>query len=340
MKRKVGVFGHFAFGRNKRNGQTIKTLSVAHILKQEFGEENVLLIDTFEKFSLCKNAYLLQKECKHKVLMTAQNGIRILVPLMYALNGFSGKQLHFVVIGGWLVEFLQKRKMLCEMLKHFDGVYAETESMVKGLSDMGFENVFLMPNFKPFEEKVSTIKSDISSPVKLCTFSRVMQEKGIEEAIKGVKLANESGTLGYHLTVFGAIEQSFKEKFLQLQKEYADVFSYGGEIAFDESVKTIKIFDALLFPTYYEGEGMAGTLIDAFKAGLPVVATDFKYNKDYVLHGENGLLIKPADADAVKEAVLELFEKADVLKFRENSLCMAERFESQCAARRLLENLK
>ena len=344
MRVKIGVFGHFGFGQTKLNGQTIKTLSVAHMLKKEFGEENVILKDTsggmFKIFRMIKDACHLQKQCEKKVLLLAQNGIRVLVPVVYMLNGLSGKHTHFVVIGGWLAAFLKKRRTLAKMLKCFDGIYAETESMVKKLSDMGFENVYLMPNFKPFEEKVCTVKKDVSNPVKLCTFSRVMQEKGIEEAVKGVKLANEHGKLSYRLTVFGMVEKKFEEKFECLKREYGDTFSYGGEVAYDKSVQTLLSYDAMLFPTYYDGEGLAGTLIDAFYAALPVIATDFNCNNNYVLHGENGILIQPESAVAVKEAILDLFEKEDVSAFRAKSLCMAERFLPEDAVRSLIENLR
>ena len=38
----------------------------------------------------------------------------------------------------------------------------------------------------------------------------------------------------------------------------------------------------LLFPTNYEGKGFAGILIDAYSAGVPVIAYDWKYNAERV----------------------------------------------------------
>ncbi|MFR3494185.1 MAG: glycosyltransferase [Blautia sp.] len=51
---------------------------------------------------------------------------------------------------------------------------------------------------------------------------------------------------------------------------------YKGMVPFNQSTEVLKNYDALLFPTYYEGEGFAGTIIDAFAAGLPVIASDWK----------------------------------------------------------------
>ena len=45
-KNKVCVCGHFGFGQNLLNGQTIKTKIVAEELERVFGEQNVIKIDT------------------------------------------------------------------------------------------------------------------------------------------------------------------------------------------------------------------------------------------------------------------------------------------------------
>lgn len=344
MKKKVGIFGHFGFGKTKLNGQTVKTLSVAYVLEQNFGSENVLKKDTDGGFKsllrIMKDACVLQKQCNKKVVLLAQNGLKLLLPILYALNGFSGKDMHFVVIGGWLPAFLSKRKVLAGIMKTFSGIYPETEDMVQKLRNMGFENVYLMPNFKPFENKVNAVKKMVSDPVMLCTFSRVTQEKGILEAIQGVQYANEHGNLNYRLTVYGTIEADYETEFHNLLTQYKNVVCYGGEVPFDQSVKTLKMFDALLFPTYYEGEGFAGTLIDAFYAGLPVIATDFKYNNNFVFHEKNGLLVPPKDAEAIGKAIQELFEKRDVAVFREESLKLADVYGVERASAVILENLE
>ena len=54
----------------------------------------------------------------------------------------------------------------------------------------------------------------------------------------------------------------------------------------------MKNYYALLFPTYYEGEGFAGTLIDAMAAGVPVIASDWRYNSEIVQDNRTGFLIK------------------------------------------------
>jgi hypothetical protein len=74
-----------------------------------------------------------------------------------------------------------KRKSLTKALKKFDGIYVETSTMKKALEREGFENVLVMPNCK----KLTVLSENdliypAGAPYKLCTFSRVMKEKGIE----------------------------------------------------------------------------------------------------------------------------------------------------------------
>jgi glycosyltransferase involved in cell wall biosynthesis len=51
--------------------------------------------------------------------------------------------------------------------------------------------------------------------------------------------------------------------------------------------KVLRDYFALLFPIYYIGEGFAGTAIDAFSAGVPVIASDWKYNSEVIKEGIN-----------------------------------------------------
>ena len=68
--------------------------------------------------------------------------------------------------------------------------------MKSALEANGFRNIFLMPNCKP----LAVLSEDelvypTGTPYRLCTFSRVCKEKGIEDAVHAVASVNE--TLGY-----------------------------------------------------------------------------------------------------------------------------------------------
>ena len=67
---------------------------------------------------------------------------------MAILNLVFKKNLHYVVIGGWLPSYLKKRKWLQLALKQFDYIYVETCTMYKLLQRSGMDNIVLLPNSK------------------------------------------------------------------------------------------------------------------------------------------------------------------------------------------------
>ena len=64
--------------------------------------------------------------------------------------------------------------------------------------------------------------------------------------------------------------------------------------------------DVLLFPSLYPFEGHPGAIMEAFMAGIPVVATDWPGPCEIVEHGGNGLIVPRGDVDALAAAVRRL----------------------------------
>ena len=136
-----------------------------------------------------------------------------------------------------------------------------------------------------------------SKPFKLCTFSRVMKEKGIEDAVNAVEEINKKyDETIFTLDIYGQIDAMQTEWFESLQSRFLKDVSYKGLVPFDKSTDVLKNYYALLFPTYYEGEGFAGTLIDAMAAGVPIIASDWRYNSEIVQDNRTGFLIKNSES--------------------------------------------
>lgn len=313
--KKISVIGHFAFGRDMMDGQTVKTKVVTEALEDRFSSEEVLKIDTcggaktllkapFQVFKALKNA-------QNVIMFPAHNGLRIYGALLPIFRSFFKKRkLHYAVIGGWLASFLKDRKFLTKQLKRFDGIYVETNSMKNALEAMGFKNIFVMPNCK----KLTVLSEDQlvysqAEPYKLCTFSRVSKEKGIGIAVDAVKQVNaQLERTVFSLDIYGKADEDQTEWFDQVMNEAPDYISYRGIVPFDQSVDVLKKYFALLFPTYYEGEGFAGTLIDAMAAGVPVIASDWKYNAEIVVQGKTGILLQTCDVENLAEQLIKIAE--------------------------------
>jgi glycosyltransferase involved in cell wall biosynthesis len=197
---------------------------------------------------------------------------------------FFKRKLHYAVIGGWLASYLEGKPALEKQLKKFTNIYAETSTMKHALETRGFTNVTVMPNCKELTLlQEEALKPATCAPFKLCTFSRVMQEKGIEDAVNAVKAVNEaSGKTIYTLDIYGQVDANQTQWFAELQKTFPDYIRYGGLVPFDKSVEVLKDYFALLFPTRFFTEGIPGTVVDGYAAGVPVISARWESFADVI----------------------------------------------------------
>lgn len=345
MVRVISVLGHFGFGKELLNGQTVKTKIITKELENQLGEDEVYKIDTCGgKKALPKlffKSISALKKSKNVVMLPAHNGLRFFAPILNFFNKFYKRKLFYIVIGGWLAEYLKDKKGLEKKLKKFNGIFVETSTMKKALEEKGFTNVFVMPNCKELniltEDELIYPKAE---PYKLCTFSRVCKQKGIEDAVDAVREVNEHfGRVVYSLDIYGQIDANETEWFENLKKTFPEYVRYGGLVQFDKSVEVLKDYFALLFPTYYEGEGFAGTILDAYAAGIPVIASNWKYNSEIIEEGKTGFLFETKNQEQLQQLLVQMLEK-DVSSIKKTCLLVVERYLPKVVVSNFLKNLE
>ena len=222
MNKVISVFGHFSFNRKSKDGQTVKTNNIYNELKKHYND--IFSIDTSnwreKKFSFLKKCIRRFWKTDVCIIMPAKRGINVFVPL-FSLLKRKKQKLYYVVIGGWLPEYLSKHKFLLFCLKKFDFIFVETEVMKSKLRNMNLLNVKVLVNFKDINpvslEEISTLKH--TNSYHICTFSRVIKEKGIEDAIESVCFINNKykKTI-YTLDIYGPIGKDY-EKTLENAKK-------------------------------------------------------------------------------------------------------------------------
>lgn len=289
------IIGHFGFGKNLLNGQTIKTKMITEQIKKNFGAENTTLLDLAGgakriPFFL----YILPKVMKQNdniVIMPVENGLMFLTPLLSILNCHRKKKIHYVVIGGWLPTFLHRQKWLIVGLKKFYAIYVETQTMKSMLEEMGFNNIYVLPNSKDLKAlKPEELIYPNGIPYRLCTFSRVMKEKGIETAIHALEHVNEKlGYEAFSLDIYGQVWEEETDWFENLKESLPRFVKYRGCIDAEKSVDILKTYFALLFPTHFFTEGIPGTILDAYSAGIPVISARWESFNDVVDEGITGI---------------------------------------------------
>lgn len=331
--KKICVIGHFGKGKNLLNGQTIKTKIFTNQLAVIYGEDEIVRIDTHGGLKnvpkLIVQSIIAVAKCKNIVIFPSDNGLKLLVPLLTFENFFFRRRLHYIVIGGYLHEYLRDYPKITRWLKKFSGIYVETKPMKDVFEKDGFKNVSVVPNCK----EISVISKDqlkyhTDGTFDFCTFSRVMKSKGIEDAVDAIeKINREHGKTICTLTVYGQVDKNETEWFnrLQIRMKTIDGITYGGLVPFDKSVAVLQKYHGLLFPTFYEGEGFAGTLIDAFASGVPVIASDWHFNSSIVEDGITGYIYPNREQEqfvsSIKKSIKDVKSWNDM---KENCIQKAE----------------
>lgn len=331
--KKLAIIGKYCYGFEAADGQSIKTRILTKELQSALGSDAITQVDTYgwkrAPLKLFTNSIRAVLRSENIIFMTDAGGIKIFPWLLLGANLFARHKLHYVVVGAWLVSYLQKQPLIAACLRRFDTLFVETTVMERGLQALGFRNVRLMPNCKPLKPlQPEELLVPAAEPYRFCTFSRVMREKGIEDAVEAVRFVNEQfGRTVCTLDICGQVDAEQTDWFAELSTHFPDYVRYLGVIPYEESVDLIKSCHALLFPTHFSTEGIPGTIIDAYAAGVPVISARWESFCDVVEEGVTGLGFPLGDGEGLKQILLDVVKNPGILHdMKENCLKKAETY--------------
>ena len=346
MKNKVCIIGHFGGDKVCLDGQTIKTKIITAELKKQLGENQVNIFDTYGgKKTLLKcffKAFSVLKNNENIIMLPAHNGVRFFTPVLLFWNIFFHRKLHYSVIGGWLPKLVSSKKSLCKMLKRFNYIYVETNTMKQILQKQGFENVSVIPNCKELQPlTIDQLVYNTEEPYKLCTFSRVNRLKGVGDAVDVIKKINtQFGKIVFKLDIYGRIDDGEEEWFNNLVCNAPAYINYCGQVSFEKSVDIIKNYFALLFPTKYYTEGIPGTIIDAYAAGVPVISSRWESFSDIIDDGITGKGVEFNNDDEWYNVLIDILKNIEEFnKLKINCIKKSACYLSHIALRRIIDNI-
>ena len=105
------------------------------------------------------------------------------------------------------------------------------------------------------------------------------------------------------LDIWGPLSEHDAAWFEPLLQEAGSEVRYRGFLQPAEIYSVLPDYDALAFPTYYSGEGFPGVVVDAFVAGIPVIASDWQDNEEFVRDGHTGLIFKSQEVADLTEKI-------------------------------------
>lgn len=345
-KRKLAIIGHFGGKESLLDGQTVKT----KILYEELSKATdwkIIKVDTYYKnrkpVILMLNTLGVLLSTRDVIVLLSGNGMKFYFPLLYVFSKVFHTRVYHDVIGGNLDSYVEKIPKFRKYLNEFRVNWVETNGLKQKLESRGVNNCEVIPNFKRLScVKCNELKAPKDKPYRFCTFSRVMKEKGIEDAIKAVQAINqEKEEVVCTLDIYGLIDEEYKVQFKKILEEVPDAIKYCGKVSYEESVETIRGYYALLFPTFWRGEGFPGTIIDAFSAGLPVITTNWSCNSEIIEDGKNGILYPNTEIKDLKSAIEYLISNPErIMEMKKCCICSAEKYQPDDYIRKIVEYVR
>jgi glycosyltransferase involved in cell wall biosynthesis len=240
--------------------------------------------------------FLIFKCCWDKIVIsiTPLSALRI-IKIVTKFNAVNAGKIVYFVIGGNLPKMLDD-PMVVKMNK-INSLIVEGHKIKKELTDIGVNTrIDVLPNFK----KVEQIEID-KKELKFVYIGTITKSKGIFDILSSIE------NLGISFHFYGPMDLNEEDQVI-FESKLTEKIEYKGYLNILnnelEAYSVLSQYTALLFPTYYPGEGFPGVFIDAFIAGLPIITTNWNMNEEIVIHGFNGKIINIQDVHSLRDAVL------------------------------------
>jgi len=136
-----------------------------------------------------------------------------------------------------------------------------------------------------------------------------------------------------HVDVFGPL---FEDLPVSLFEGLSNL-TYCGTLNPDEVITTMQRYDAFVMPTLADSEGYPGVVLEAYQAGLPVIASRIGAIPE-ILDESCGLLVEPGNVDDLRKAILDMYQNDDSFhQLREGVMKKSSEFDVQYWADRFVE---
>lgn len=320
MKR-VLVLGAFGYDTNQLDGQTVKTRNIYKILQKNY-EGHLSYADTMHVRRNFFSAFRMLWElirCNTLIIIPCLNNLTYVFPVAFYLSKIFRYDIIHVCIGGWQVEYFignerfNSHPLQLRMSKKIKALLPEMLKVKEDLDKkLGFNNTEVFPNFR-FISMDRELMQTRSDTLRLVFLARVDKSKGYETIFN---FAKEIKGTGYDIIIdfYGQINSHDREEFFSLVEQYKDIVSYKGVLQQSEVTDCLVNYDVMLLPTTIYTEGFPGSILDAYIAGIPVIATEWKHSHEFIDNNKTGFIIPFIDPQSeFNERILTLYNDRDLL---------------------------
>ena len=276
IKRKIIVIGNIgakvsgsslSFKRYYKKLISINSDNI--IFVNTFRNRNNFLSNALKTFSILIRMFFIINNCRIISFNSDARAFIYFGPIVYIYAKLFRKKIISRVFGGSLDIRYERSAPIIKLffrntIMKSDTVFLQTNFLMNYFSELNY-NLKKLPTSRRVINKKIQFKKKASKYIFL---GRILDSKGIRylnDAVKDIDL-------GISVDLYGSVEN---EELLTLIHNNPKI-RYKGYLDHDNIYKTLILYDVLILPTFYEGEGYPGAIIEAYQCGIPVIATNWR----------------------------------------------------------------
>jgi glycosyltransferase involved in cell wall biosynthesis len=149
--------------------------------------------------------------------------------------------------------------------------------------------------------KLERQQSNAALPLKLLYIGRLHREKGLYEALEGLRMARANGVRAHLVIAGNGAEEQYLKRYVD-DHGLSDCVAFAGPVFGEAKLQLLAAADVFLLPSYREG--LPYSLLESMAAGTPVITTRVGGIPDVVSDGVNGVFVPRRDAHAIARAII------------------------------------
>ena len=209
--------------------------------------------------------------------------------------------------------------LLSIILRNADLVFLETEGLITFYNMKIGKNCRHLPNSRPLHTKT---KINDKNNVNFYYAGHLKKSKGVDVTLEACKLLLKEKKNGWSMTFIG--------RTLDVEKR-VDIPNvlFIDEVSNAELIDLTAGFDVLLFPSFHEGEGYPGVVIEAMMCSNAVIVSNWRYLPELV--DDNGYVMSAKnDSEELKNLMIKYLMNPQILQSHQlKSHGLAKKFSSE-----------
>jgi teichuronic acid biosynthesis glycosyltransferase TuaC len=210
---------------------------------------------------------------------------------------------------------------LFQVLKRTDRIITVSSKLKNMVKDEPFfskitviNNGIDLKDCKPVRvENLKPVKpeSKLTEELKIVSVSNLKKTKGLDLNLQALsRLLPKYPQLKYYIVGDGEERQSLESLVADLGLGKQVVFL--GKLAHPEALRQIAQGDIFCLPSWQEGFGVV--YLEAMAQGVPVIGVRGEGIEDVIIHGQNGLLVRPQNVEDLVQALDSLLRSPEYAK--------------------------